>query len=110
MSKPHHRSSLLDTVAPRRRRQRACAELASSEGHAAGEGHTSERGRRERVGRRLGVVPRGELRHCSCCVLLCLELDPATAVVPKLKWEELPIKLMESAPDAFVVTSTDGRV
>ncbi len=37
-----------------------------------------------------------------------LEADPATAVVPKLKSKL--IKLMESAPDGFVVTGTDGRI
>ncbi len=37
-----------------------------------------------------------------------LEADSNTAVVPKLKSKL--IKLMESAPDGFVVTGTDGRI
>jgi transcriptional regulator PpsR len=51
---------------------------------------------------------RDESRAACLLRIAATQTDPAGTVVPKIKSKLL--KLMESAPDAFVVTADDGRV
>jgi transcriptional regulator PpsR len=97
--------ALLDTVRASGRADDVRARLAPVEGDTPEDGHAPEHAREVLVSASLF---REEAATLFLLRIALLETDPATTVVPKLKSKL--IKLMESAPDAFVVTSTDGRI
>jgi transcriptional regulator PpsR len=97
--------ALLDTVRASGRADDVRARLAPAEGDSTAGVDEPERGRDVLVSASLF---REETTTLFLLRIALLEADPATAVVPKLKSKL--IKLMESAPDAFVVTGTDGRI